>query len=103
MFVNFFRTQVHIVNVRFTFCFPTAEVIEGVVADAMSVLQDSLENIRVLVHIAANTKKSRPCMYFEKVLKDELSRPGNGSIIKGQIEFFRLRRNSPGETGVQPR
>ena len=81
-------------------CCPAIEVMVSVIADAVSLLQYILKNAGLLAYIVANTKKSGFGVIGCQLLQHPGREPGDGAVIKGQVEDFGLlvsRGDAPGK------
>src|SRR5690606_21171457 len=67
---------------------PPAQVVKGVVADAVTFSCKALKNLRILADVIADTKKScLQCVAFKRI-QDKLSRPRNRAVVEGQVELI---------------
>ena len=73
----------------------SAQVVEGVIAQAVSVCHDLSEDVGMLADIVAHHEESRPHLIFTKHLKHPGRHLGDGAVVKGQIDSTLLGMDAP--------
>jgi hypothetical protein len=75
-------------------------MIERVVADRVALGDNLLKNCRMFAHIIANTKKGGFGIRLFQLVKNEFGRPGNGTIVKRQVNLLFISRYPPVQSGI---
>src|SRR5690606_36263635 len=82
---------------------PPAQVVKGVVADAVTFSCKALKNLRILADVIADTKKScLQCVAFKRI-QDKFSRPRNRAVVERQVELIPVCGQPPMKGWIQPR
>src|SRR5690606_431131 len=82
IFVDYFLALRYILIILFILRLPPFYMIKGMVANAMSLLYNLLEHMRMLGNIVSDTKKSGLCIMLMQLLQYILRHYGYGTIIK---------------------
>jgi hypothetical protein len=92
--------RLDILLIEFRFCFPSVQVIEGMIADSMTSVDYFSENIRMLTDVIANTKKRGFRRILSKRLDNKFRWTRNRAVVKRQVKFFCRGFYFPGETWI---
>lgn len=79
-----------------------ANVVEGVVADAVASVHDLLENLWVFAYVVANHKEGGVDAVVRQHLKDEGRCLRDGTVVEGQVDSLRRRIHAPDGMGINP-
>src|SRR5690606_5381430 len=81
-FDDYILALINILKICFIFRLPSFYMIKGMVANAMSLLYNLLEHMRMLGNIVSDTNKSGLCIMLMQLLQYILRHYGYGTIIK---------------------
>ena len=82
--------------------FEPTDMIEGMVADAVSGCHHLLIEFRMFAHVVAHHEESGLHPLFLQHFQDKRSGFGNRAIIEGEVDGFLMFVHAPQGSGVKP-